>query len=104
MKHDALWFGLFVAWLLVGGVTALGSSSLRPRKIYFSFSAEDVAVEVCDPLPPAGGDIEKANRRLDLRCDIGPVELREFIDDVGGRRVAQRLVQPDFFEFMKERI
>src|ERR1700750_1284962 len=66
--------------------------SLRPRQVYLAFSPKDVAVEVCDPLPPAGGDIEKADRRLDLWRDVGPVELREFINDIGGRRVAQRLV------------
>jgi hypothetical protein len=66
--------------------------SLRARQVQFAFSPEDVAVEVCDPLPAAGGDIEIAHRKLDLRRDIGPVELRKFIDDIGRRRIAQRLV------------
>ena len=83
------------------GVYAL---ALRARQVHLAFGPEHVAVQVGDPLPAAGGDVEIADRELDLRRDVGPVELREFIDDVGGRRVAQRLVQSDFLELVKQRI
>ena len=88
---------------LITGVI-LDLLSLRPRQVHLAFSPKNIAVEVGDPLPAAGGHIEIADRKLDLRRDIGPVELREFINDVGGRRVAQRLVQPDFLELVKKRI
>src|SRR5450432_2137762 len=63
--------------------------SLRPRQVHFSFSSKNIAVEVGDPLGTAGGHIEIADRKLDLRSDVSPIKLREFINDIGGRRVAQ---------------
>jgi hypothetical protein len=76
--------------------------SLWPRQVHFAFSPKNIAVEVGNPLPAAGGHIEVADRKVDLRRNIGPVELREFIHDIGGRPVAQRLVKPDFLELVKK--
>src|SRR5450432_2747140 len=66
--------------------------SLRPCQIHLAFSPKNIAVEVGYPLSAARGDIEIADRKLDLRSDVSPIKLREFINDIGGRRVAQRLV------------
>ena len=65
--------------------------SLRPRQIYLALSPKYVAVEIGDPLPAAGRDIEIADRKLDLRCHIRPIELWKFIDDIGGRRIVELL-------------
>src|SRR5450755_370886 len=74
--------------------TQLELLSLRPRQIHLAFSPKNIAVEVGDPLPAAGGHIEIADRKLDLRRDVSPIKLREFINDIGGRLVAQLLVSP----------
>ena len=64
------------------------SLSLRSRQVQLALSPKHVAVEVRDPLPTARGGIEIPDRKLDLGRDIRPVELGEFINNVGGCRVA----------------
>jgi hypothetical protein len=46
--------------------------SLWPRQVHFAFSSKNIAVEVGNPLPAAGGHIEVADRKVDLRRNIGP--------------------------------
>src|SRR5262245_34682687 len=63
-----------------------------------------VAVAACNPLTPAGGHVEIADGRLDMRRDIVPIELRIFVDEVRRRFIAELPVQADLFKFMVKRI
>src|ERR1700723_3597602 len=70
----------------------------------FVFRPEDIAVETVDPLTPACGHIEVADRFTDIGRDFVPVELWVFVDQVRRRCVAKLPVQADFLEFVVERI
>jgi len=50
--------------------------ALRSGQVHLALG-EDVAVQIGDPLPAAGGEVEIADREPDLRRDIGRVELRK---------------------------
>jgi hypothetical protein len=54
------------------------------------------------PLPAAQGDVKIADRKLDLRRDLGPIELWELLNDVSSRLVAQIFVQIYLLEFIKQ--
>ena len=56
---------------------------LRARQRDLALGAEDVAVEVGDPLPAARGDVEIADRGLHVGRDAVPVELRIEVDEIG---------------------
>ena len=73
------------------GRVALGHLDLRARLRELSFRPKDVAVEIGDPLTPARGDVEVTDGGLDLWRDVGPIELWVFVNDVGGRFIAERL-------------
>src|SRR4051812_24118827 len=79
-------------------------SKLRTRQGHLTLCPEHVAVEICYPLPPARRDIEITYRRLNLRSDVVPVELRILVNDVCRRVVTKGFVQPDFFKFAEQRI
>src|SRR6202046_975266 len=79
-------------------------SALRTRQVQLTLGAENIGIKVCDPLPPARGDIEVSYRHLNLRRDVVPIKLRVLVDDVGGRVVAELFVQTDFFKFVEQRI
>jgi hypothetical protein len=55
-------------------------------------------------MTPVRGDVEVADGRLDLWRDVGPIELRVFVNDVGGRVINERLVQSGFLEFVEQRV
>ena len=69
-----------------------------------ALGAEDVGVEVGDPLPPARGDVEVADRGLDVRRDAVPVELRVLVDEIGRVVVAELAVEPGLLELVVERV
>src|SRR5262249_10689903 len=77
---------------------------LRPRGADFLLGAEDVAVQVRDPLASSCSDVEVMNGGLNVGVDAAPVELRIMIDHICGRAVTQLPIQPDLFEFVKKRI
>src|SRR5579859_3598687 len=79
-------------------------SQLGTRQVQLALGAENIGIEVGDPLPSARSDVEVAYRHLNLRRDVVPVELRVLVDDVGRRVVAELLVQADFLEFVEQRI
>src|SRR5262245_56327281 len=79
-------------------------SQLRTGKVQLTLCPEDVAIEVGYPLTAARRDIEIAYRRLNLRSDVFPIELRIFVNHVCRRIVAERFVQPDFLKFVEQRI
>src|ERR1700692_4544257 len=85
-----------------GRPTDSNALPLRPRQRNVAFGAEDVAVEVGDPLAAARGLVEIADFGLDMRRHAFPVELRVAIDDVGGRIIAELAVDADFFELVVE--
>src|ERR1700742_787745 len=78
--------------------------ALRARQPDSALGAEDVAVQVGDPLAPAGGHVQVAYLGLDMRGYAVPVELRIAIDDIGRGIVAQLTVDADLFELMVERV
>src|SRR6201996_3188648 len=80
------------------------ASFLRSRQADIALGAEHVAVEIGDPLPPARGDVEIADRGLYVRRDAVPEELRIEIDEVGRRGIAELAVQAGFLEFVIQRI
>src|SRR5260370_12768477 len=62
---------------------------LRSRQRNVAFGAEDVAIEVRNPLASARRHVEVAYFGLDMRRHAVPVALRIAIDDVGGRNRTQ---------------
>ena len=62
--------------------------------------AKDVAVEAVDPLAPARGHVEVSDRVLDVGRHSSPIELRVFVDQVGGRLIAQLPIEADFLELL----
>jgi hypothetical protein len=48
--------------------TCLGSlSPLRSAQAEITLGAENIAVKTCDPLPPAGGNVQVLNGGLNMR-------------------------------------
>ena len=45
--------------------------------------AKNIAVEIGDPLPTVRRDIEVADRALDMRRYVAPIELRIEIGEIG---------------------
>src|SRR5262245_986148 len=66
--------------------------------------AKYVAVEACNPPPPARGHIEVADGGLDMRRDVAPIELRILVDQVRRRFIAELPVQADLLEFVVKRV
>jgi len=69
-----------------------------------TLSTKYVAVEARNPPTPTRGNIEVANRGLDVWRDFVPIKLRIFIHDVRRRLIAEPLVQTDLFKFVVKRI
>src|ERR1051325_8220836 len=74
--------------------------ALRPARREVAFGAEDVAVEICHPLPTARSQIEIPNCALNMRRHALPVKLRIKIGEIGRRAVAELLVHSDFVELV----
>ena len=55
-------------------------------------------------MPAVRRDVEIANGGLNVWRHAVPVELRIFVDDVGGAVVTELAVEPDFFELVIERV
>ena len=66
--------------------------------------AEHVTVQVRDPLPPRGGDVQMRNRFLQMGRDAVPVEIGKALDQVRWRRVTELTVQPDLLELLEQRV
>src|ERR1700741_2640987 len=77
---------------------------LRSGERYLALGAEDVAVEIGDPLPADLGLVEIADLGLDMRRDAVPIELRIAVHNVGRRVVAELSVDADLLEFVVERV
>src|ERR1700710_472060 len=77
-------------------------SELRTRQVQLALRAENIGIKVRYPLASARCDIEIADRRLNLRSDVIPIELRVLVDDVCRRIVAELFVQTDFFKFVEQ--
>src|SRR5260370_4265703 len=75
---------------------------LRPRQRDVAFGAENVAIQVRNPLASARRHVEVAYFGLDMRRHAVPVELRIAIDDVGGRIVSQLAIDANLFELVVE--
>src|SRR5580704_13396994 len=73
-------------------------SALRSAQAQVAFGAEDIAIEIGDPLPPARSDVEIADRGLDMRRNAVPVKLRVEIGEIGRRRITKLPIHPDLFE------
>ena len=79
-------------------------SALWTTQVKFTLGAENIAVEIGDPLPSARRDVEVADCALDMCRYAAPIELRIEIGEIGRRSIAELLVHSDFFEFVIERI
>src|SRR5260370_38683741 len=77
---------------------------LRPRQRDVAFGAENVAIQVRNPLASARRHVEVAYFSLDMRRHAVPVELRIAIDDVGGRIIAMLAIHAVCLELMVERV
>src|SRR4029078_13488755 len=73
-------------------------STFRTAQAQVALRAKNVAVEIGDPLSPVGRYIEVADRAVDLRRYVAPVELRIEFDQISRRRITELLVHPDLIE------
>src|SRR6516225_11015122 len=76
--------------------------ALRSAKTEIALGAKYIAIEICNPLPPARGEIEIADCALNVRRDALPVELRIEIGEIRRRSVAELLIHADLFELVIE--
>ena len=58
--------------------------TLWPGQIKPALGTKYIAVKACDPLPPAGSDVQIAKGRLDMCRNVVPVKLRVQIRKIGG--------------------
>src|SRR5262249_57584494 len=79
-------------------------SVFRTAKTEFAFRAKNIAVKIGDPLSSAGGNIEVADRTLDMRRYASPIELGVKISKVGRSGVAELFIHSHFFQFAINRI
>jgi hypothetical protein len=89
--------------LAVGGC-GRATSFLRSPERKVAFGAKNIGVEIGNPLPAVRRDVEIANGGLNVWRHAVPVELRIFVDDVGGAVVAELAVEAGFFELVIERV
>src|SRR3954469_17369855 len=75
---------------------------LRSRQAHLALGAKDVAVEACNPAPPARRDVEITNGGLDMWRDAVPIELRILVHEVRRRIIPELLVQSALLEFVVE--
>src|SRR5215469_11780024 len=80
------------------------TSFLRSPERNVAFGAKNIGVGIGDPLPAVRRDVEIANGGLNVWRHAVPVELRIFVDDVGGAVVAELAVEAGFFELVIERV
>src|SRR5262249_44140875 len=80
------------------------TSFLRSPERNVAFGAKNIGVEIGNPLPAVRRDVEIAKGRLNVWRHAVPVELRIFVDDVGGTVVAELAVGGGFFELVIERV
>src|SRR5215472_1263647 len=79
---------------------AVPQLALRSRQSDLAFGAENIAVEVCDPLPSARRDIEITDGGLHVRRNRLPVKLWIEFGQIRRRLVAELPVQSGFLEFI----
>src|SRR4029077_15269751 len=79
-------------------------SALRTAQAQVALRAKKIAVEIGDPLPSVGRDIEVADRAFDLCRYVAPEKLRIEVDEVSRRRITELLVHPDLFKLVVKRI
>src|SRR5437764_13624116 len=75
---------------------------LRAGKIDLPLGTEHVGIEIGDPLPAAGGDVEISDRGLNVRIYALPIELRIEIDDIGRGAITELPVEADLLELVEE--
>src|SRR5260370_11556451 len=95
------------AWLRRSWPTAgkgRATSLLRSPEREVAFGAKNIGVEIGNPLPAVRRDVEIANGGLNVWRHAVPVELRIFVDDVGGAVVAELAVEAGLFELAIERV
>src|SRR6516225_3641023 len=80
------------------------TSFLRSPERNVAFGAKNIGVEIGNPLPAVRRDVEIAKGRLNVWRHAVPVELRIFVDDIGGAVVAELAVEAGFFELVIERV
>src|SRR6516164_1352660 len=65
---------------------------------------EDVAVEGSDPQLTLHRHLEVTQCVTDITLDLAPIKLRIVVDEIGGARIVELLVNAGFSEFVKERV
>src|SRR5262249_53651125 len=75
---------------------------LRPAQTDVTFSAKDIGIKVCDPLATAASDVEMTDGDLHVLGDAVPVELRVFVDEIGGVVVAELAIAASLLELVVE--
>src|SRR5262245_20153563 len=68
------------------------------------FNLENVAVQICYPLPPFERQIQVRHRIRDNWRNLAPIETWISVGDVSRALVAKPSVTTDFLELMKERV
>src|SRR5438128_768272 len=86
------------------GALKVRNLPLEAAQAELALGPEHVAIQAVDPLSSARRDIEVAERLLDMRRYVAPIELRVMVGEIGRRSVAQLFVHPDFLELTKQRV
>ena len=80
----------------------VGPSVLRAHEPGAVLGAPDVVMQIGDPLAAGGGHRQIFDALLDMGRDQFGKELRIFVDQIGGRLVAELTVAADLLEFGEE--
>src|SRR2546430_6056703 len=80
---------MWIAALFCDEWSGRPTSRLRSCERNVAFGAKDIGIEIGNPLPAVRRDVEIANGGLNVGRHAVPVELRIFVDDVGGALVAE---------------
>jgi hypothetical protein len=72
--------------------------------VLVTLGSEDVAIKACNPSPPARGDVQIADRRLNVWRNAVPIKLRIKVYQIGRRRITELPIHTDFFKFVPQRI
>src|SRR4029077_13070114 len=94
MIFSEKWFPFFKDHALV----------LRTHQPVGMLGAQDVIVEVRDPLAAGDGEGQIFHSVLEMHRDAVPEETRIFLDEISPRGVAELSVQADLLELEEKRV
>src|SRR5271165_393176 len=92
----------FLARLKLAEARVERRSNLRAHLPIGMFGAENMIVEVGDPLAPGGGQAQIFDPFLDVHRHGAPIKSRKFLDEVDRGFVAKLPIAADFLKLVKQ--